>query len=103
MTKTIPNMIAARELALYAENDRDIYFQNIRPVIACLNKKAARQSFDIQKAYKAWESVAKAAAIKYNKEFGTPGTPYYFMFNASTRTAAAHLLHDSFCDEIKED
>lgn len=102
MYKTICDEIAARELALYAENDSDIYFQHIKPVIACLNRKAAQQSFDIQKAYKAWENVAKAAAIKYNKDFGTPGTPYYYMFNASTRTMAAHLLHDSFCDEIKE-
>ena len=102
MTKTIPDMIAAHELAMYAENERDIYFQNIRPVIDNLSKKVKRGTYDSAKAVKAWEHVATAAAMKYNKEFGTPGTPYYTMFNAETRREAAKLILECFEDEIWE-
>lgn len=96
MTKTIPDMIAAHELAVYAENDRDIYFQAIRPVVNNLSKKVKRGTYDHTKAIKAWEHVATAAAMKYNKEFGTPGASYYTMFNAATRRAAATELAENF-------
>lgn len=101
MTKTIPDMIAAHELAMYACNDSDIYFQNISPVIANLSKKVKRGTYDSTKAIKAWEHVATAAAMKYNKEFGTPGAPYYTMFNAATRRAAAAELAENFSEDLE--
>lgn len=101
MTKTIPDMIAACELAMYANNDSAIYFQNIVPVIENLSKKVKRGTYDSAKALKAWEHVATAAAVKYNKEFGTPGAKYYSMFNAATRRAAAAELAENFSDEVE--
>lgn len=101
MTKTIPNMSAARELALYACNDSDIYFHSISPVIANLTKKVKRGTYDSTKAIKAWEHVATAAAMKYNKELGTPGDSYYTIFNAATRRAAAAELAEIFSDELE--
>lgn len=101
MTKTFPDMNAARELAMYAMNERDIYFQSIRPVIANLSKKVKRGTYDSAKAVKAWEHVATAAAMKYNQEFGTPGTNYYSIFNAATRRAAAAELAENFSEDVE--
>lgn len=101
MNKTFSDTVAARELALYACNDSTIYFQSIVPVIENLSKKIKRGTYDHAKALKAWEHVATVAAVKYNQEFGTPGTKYFSMFNAATRRAAAAELAENFSDDVE--
>ena len=51
--KTTVDTIAARELALYAENDGHLYRQMARPIISNLARKMRKGQYDAQKAVKA--------------------------------------------------
>ena len=83
----------ARELALFAENDSQIYRQSIKPTIDNLRRKVARGTYDAQKAIIAFYYVADAASRKYNKDFG-------YSFTVTERCTAAADLLDFFEDEI---
>lgn len=80
---------AARELFLFADNDRRTYEASYTPVAATLDKRRARGTFDALKAVKAFEYVAEYAARRYAEEFGGI---WCRIFNASTRRAAAEQL-----------
>lgn len=82
----------SRELGLYAENKRDIYFDYIVPVVKNLAKKYKRGAFDRTKAIDAFFPAATAAAKKYCREFASlEDAPK--IFNVTARyTAAAYLL-----------
>jgi len=62
----------ARELALYIENDGDLYRQQTTPIILNLARKIKRGIFSHTKAAKLFRYLADNGAKKYSVEFGTP-------------------------------
>lgn len=91
----VENTDASRELELYANNDRDIYFYQIKPVIANLHKKYVKGNFDGTKAIVAFYHVTTAASNLYNKEFG-------YKFSVTERWTAAYNLLQEYMEEITE-
>lgn len=82
----------SRELGLYADNNREIYFAYIVPVVRNLAKYYKRGQFDTAKAIDAFFPVATAAAKKYCREFASlEDAPQIFDVTARY-TAAAYLL-----------
>ena len=96
MTKQ-PDLIAARELALFAENDGGLYQRRALPIIANLARKIAAGTFDGAKAVTLWGYLADDAAKEYVRQF-SPMTP----FDKATRRAAAILLGDGYADAVAE-
>ena len=92
----VENTDASRELELYANNDRDVYFKHIKPVIANLQKKYVKGSFEATQAIIAFYHVATAASNKYYfKEFG-------YKFSVTERWTAAYNLLQAYMEETKE-
>ena len=91
----VENTDASRELELYAENDSNIYFQHLQPVIKNLKKKVVKGVFDEEKATMAFYHAAVAASNKYFKEFG-------YKFSVTERWTAAYNLLQDYMEEIKE-
>lgn len=100
MKKTICDDLAARELFLYATNDYRLYYMYIQPILKNFRRKVKKGTFNAELAHKAFDSCVKDAAMRYCKEFGTPGQPYYSIFNAATRREVASWMYEYFTDEI---
>lgn len=96
--KTTIDMDAVRELELYAENTSEIYHRWTMPTVENLKKKYSKGIYDHEKAVKAFEYVAEAAAKMYHKEFCSPGN-WYDDFSKSTRKAVAEILEEYYYDE----
>lgn len=96
--KTIIDIEAARELELYAENTSRIYHNFIMPTVENLKRKAKKGQYNKEKAVKAWEYVAEAAAKLYCQEFAAR-TAWHIVFNAATRRAVAATLEAVYYDE----
>ena len=99
--KTVCDNVAAKELFLYAVNNRTIYQSSIRPLIENYRRKIAKNQYDRVKAVKGFDNIAKIAAMHYEKEFLL--NKYYIVFNAATRREAAKMILEYFEDEIWED
>lgn len=95
MTKEADS-IAARELALYAVNDGDLYRSRALPIIANLRRKRAKGTYDAALAVKAWRHLADDAAKAYSREFGP------VRFSPATRDAAAAEIADHYADHLNE-
>ena len=100
MNKTIMDDTAARELALYIENDYQLYKQCIVPYIQCLHKKREKGTYDPEKALLGWERIATEGAKKYENEF--LNVRYYRVFNKATREEVARQLQESFLEQVYE-
>lgn len=98
--KTVADHIAADELFLYAVNNRTLYMNSIKLLIENYRKKISKGQYNEQKAVKGFETIAKMAAMQYEKEFLLQ--KYYTVFNAETRREAAKLMLEYFEDEIME-
>lgn len=98
MTKTVMNEDCARELALYIENDFNLYTQYIVPYIQCLHKKREKGTYDPEKALPGWERIATEGAKKYERDFLS--VRYYYVFNRATREEAARCLQGFFLDQV---
>ena len=61
---------AARELKLYIENDKDLYRQQIVPIIKNVQRKMKSNKYDHAQAPKLWLYLVDNGAKKYVKEFG---------------------------------
>jgi len=61
---------AARELKLYIEQDRDLYRQQIVPIIKNVQRKMKSGKYDHAQAPKLWLYLVDNGAKKYVKEFG---------------------------------
>jgi hypothetical protein len=61
---------AARELKLYIEQDRDLYKQQIIPIVKNIQRKMKKGTYDHIKAPKLWMYLVDNGAKKYVKEFG---------------------------------
>lgn len=99
--KTIIDLEAARELALYTENDGRIYRLYSVPTIDNLKKKMGKGTYDKEKAVKAWGYVADAAAKQYAKEFAH-AEDWYRIYNAATRCEVARHLEEVYRVEYLE-
>lgn len=91
----VENTAASRELEVYAINDRNIYFYQIKPVIANLNKKYVKGNFDATQAIVAFYHVATVASNKYLKDFG-------YKFSVTERWTAAYNLLQNYMEDIEE-
>ena len=94
------NEAAANELFLYATNDYRLHTTYVQPILKNFRRKVKNGTFNEKLAPKAFDSCVKDAAMRYCKEFGTPGQPYYYIFNAATRREAARMMYEHFEDEI---
>ena len=100
MTKTVMNEEAARELALYVENDYELYCQYIVPYIQSLHKKFIKGTYEPEKAIPGWERIATEGAKKYERDF--LDVRYYYVFSRATREEAARYLQGFFLDMVYE-
>lgn len=98
MSKTVMNEDCARELALYIENDYELYTQYIVPYIQSLHKKRIKGTYDTEKAVPGWERIATEGAKKYENDFLS--VRYYRVFNRATREEAARQLQERFLDMV---
>lgn len=98
MYKTIVDVEAARELALYIENDYQLYTQYIEPYIQCLHKKWEKGTYEPEKALPGWERIATEGAKKYERDF--LDVRYYYVFNRATREKAARYLQEFFLELV---
>ena len=94
------NEAAANELLLYATNEYSLYTMYIQPILKNFRRKVKNGTFNADLAPKAFDTCVKEAAVLYCKEFGTPGQPYYDIFNAATRREVARRIYEYFADEI---
>lgn len=94
------NESAANELFLYAANERELYTMYVQPILKNFRRKFKNGTFNEQLAPRIFNNCVKDAAMRYCKEFGTPGQPYYYIFNAATRREVARRLYEYFADEI---
>lgn len=99
--KTTPDMNAAVELQYYIMSDYRSYIWMLR-INGRLEKKYKLGIYDAARACRAFESLAKYAAIMYCKAYGSPDTPYYDIFNAATRREVCKGLEDHFRYKVEE-
>lgn len=100
MNKTVVDVEAARELALYVENDACLWHYHIEPYIKSLHKKCIKGTYDADKALPGWERIATYGAKKYAFEF--LNVKYYRVFNKATREETAQYLQGFFLDLVCE-
>ena len=62
--------IASRELKLYIENDKDLYRQQIVPIIKNVQRKMKSGKYEHSQAPKLWLYLVDNGAKKYVKDFG---------------------------------
>lgn len=93
---------AVRELVLVITNDGDLYRQRTTPIIENLKKKAAKGTYDREKAVKLWQYLADDGVRMYDKEYGS-GRGSVAMLNPATRRRIAEELRDYYEEEIMWD
>lgn len=94
------NEVAANELFLYATNEYSLYTMYVQPILKNFRRKVKKGTFNADLAPKAFDSCVKDAAMRYCKEFCTPGQPYYYIFNAATRREVSRMMYGFFAHEI---
>jgi hypothetical protein len=87
--------IEARELELFIENDSELYSQQYKPINRNLALKWYKGIYDHVKAVKLFMYLAESGAKKYVEEVA-PNTPWFEMFDVSTRKKAAESLTNTF-------
>lgn len=85
--------VEARELALFADNEREVY-PRIIAAVNCCHKHFKRGKYDEKKAIDAFYYVADFAARLYNRNFG-------YMFTVTERYTAAAILLDCHYENIE--
>lgn len=100
---------AARELALFIENDADLYRQQTLPIITNLQKKFTKGTYDHAKAVKLWKYLADNGAKKYTFDFDDrQGKRYWHeiagfgVFTVQDRKEAAEQLADSYLEHVEQ-
>jgi hypothetical protein len=101
MTAPAADLIAARELSLYATNDGKLYRSTALPIIANLAKKQRAGTYDPKLALKAWFNYATEASAAYSKEFGAPMNARHH-FDVPTRWHAAKEIAEHYADQLEE-
>jgi hypothetical protein len=98
-----PNETAARELALFIENDYDLVGapnSQGKSIEKNLLAKLKKGTFDLGKSEVAWGYLIEAGAKKYAKEFASPGE-WSKIFTRPTRELCASYFAISFYEEYK--
>ena len=85
----------SRELMLYAINNGELYRRQITPVINSLKKKAAKGTYDNDKAVDVWYYVACSASQMYNKDFG-------YSFTVTDRFTAAVDMEKYYREDVEQ-
>ena len=89
---------AARELKLYIENDKDLYKQQIVPIIKNVQRKMKSGKYDHRQAPKLWMYLVDNGAKKYVKEFGGDVKT---MFPKDLRLSIANEFANEYKAEIE--
>ena len=92
----------SRELALYTINTGEIYRGVTKSTIFNLSQKMRKGNFNNELAVKSFEHIAEYGAKMYQKEFGSPSSPWYKMFSVNARHEAAVEMLDHYMEEITE-
>lgn len=110
---------AAHELALYIENDSELYRSQTQPIIANLKRKRAKGVYNPELAVKLYRYLADSGAKKYTFEFGDPnarvlnragaysqfrgwrGIKGFGIFDVATRNEAARELRDYYDEQVR--
>jgi hypothetical protein len=98
----MPMSDAAYELALYIENDGDLYRQLTLLTITNLQKKFTKGTYNHNSAVKLWKYLADAGAQKYTKEHGSRGGSSFGVFTVADRKQVAVWLADKYLEHVKE-
>ena len=91
----------ASELALFTENDGDIYRSQTLSVLKNLASKKASGKYDRDRAVQAFMYLAETGAKEYIRQHGSPGDIWHQMFPTNVRRAAAVKWRDEFEEEFK--
>ncbi len=89
-----------REIVLWIENTRDLYFGKTIPLLENYTKKYVKGSYDRQKAIKGFQLLLPYGIASYDREFSTRG--YRTTMNAREKEEAAKQLFDYYEDIMKE-
>jgi len=81
---------AAREIQLYADNDSQLYFSRMVPILINLSKKHKKGIYDVKKSAKLFRYFIEAAMQKYNKDFGSRGDSWSKLLSVSDRNILAN-------------
>ena len=87
---TYKDETAAREIQLYADNDSQLYFQRLKPILINLSKKHKKGIYDVSKAAKLFRYFIDAAMQKYNKDFGSRGDNWSKLLSVADRNVLAN-------------
>ena len=85
----------SRELMLYAMNNGELYRRQRTPGINSLRKKAAKGTYDSEKAIYAWYYVACSASQMYDKDFG-------YRFTVTDRFTAAVDMEQYYREDVEQ-
>jgi hypothetical protein len=89
----------SRELAVYIENNGNLYRQQTTPIIKNLKRKIAKGVYDATKALILWKHLADSGAKLYVKEFGGKWDE---IFSVADRKLAAKELAEYYTEELHE-
>ena len=93
--------IESRELLLYCENDRSIYFNGIVPTVKKLSKKYAKGIYDREKAIDLFYYVADFAAKRYCQEYAYAKS-FGYVFDVTARFTCAAMLEEDYFENIQK-
>lgn len=94
------NESMAEELALFTENDGDIYRRQTEPILKNLATKKASGKYDHDKAAQLFMYLTETGAKEYIKQHGSPGDVWHTMFPISVRRIIAAKWRDEFEQEF---
>jgi hypothetical protein len=98
-----PRNDTAVELALFIENDGQIYRSQTLPIIKNLQRKIAKGTYNPTLALKLWRHLADRGAHDYFKQHGSPHTTTWFqMFSTKDRDDTAKLLAEKYEEHVRE-
>ena len=89
--------IEARELYLFAKNDRTLYCSYLEPIEQNFIKKAKKGTFNADKACGAYVVALRDAAKRYCRMFGGD---WMEVFPAECRRTCAKMFVDKFVNEM---
>lgn len=92
---------AVREVALWIENDENMYRQYIQPNINDLRKKIKSGKYNPELAMKVWRRIADTGTKEYDKKYGSNGGKLFL--NKATREEIAKSLMENFDEELNYD
>ncbi len=90
----------AQELALFTENDGDIYRRQTSSILKNLATKKAQGKYDRDKAVDLFMYLTETGAKEYIRQHGSPGDVWHKMFPVNVRRIVARKWRDEFEEEF---